>query len=69
MKWPLVGFHTRTMAKTKEELKKFKYDEYFTKEKKTGWFDTFLDDIEKDAKCKKGELMQYLAGKHGYYSF
>ena len=52
-----------------EELKKFKYDEYFNKEKKTGWFDTFLEEIEKEAKCEKGELMQYLMGKHGYYSF
>ena len=51
-----------------EELKKFNHEEYFTKEKKTGWFDAFLDKIEKDSKCEKGELMQYMLDKHGYYT-
>lgn len=51
-----------------ETLKKFDHDEYFSKEKKSGWFDTLLDEIETKAKCEKGELAKYLLEKHGYYS-
>lgn len=51
-----------------EALKKFNHEEFFCKENKSGWFHTFLVEIEKDAKCKKGELSQYLLEKHGYYS-
>lgn len=51
-----------------EALKKFDHDNYFSKEKESGWFDVFLDEIESNAKCEKGELVKYLVKKHGYYT-
>lgn len=52
-----------------KDLKNFNHDVFFNNENRTGSFYKYLDEIETTAQCKKGVLMKYLLGKHGYYSF
>ena len=51
-----------------KELEDFNFDEYFRKQKKSGWFTDCLATIEETAKCEKNELMGYLIGKYGHYT-
>ena len=55
--------------KDEKELKDFKFDEFFNKQKKSGWFADCLSGIEKNSKCKDGELMCYLISKYGHFEF
>lgn len=54
---------------TEQELKDFNYDDYFSSEPSSGWFYSYLSQIEKNAKAEDGELTKYLVEKYGRYVF
>lgn len=52
--------------KDETDLRTFNYDDFYSREPKSGWFARIVSDIEKNAKCKNNELQEVLLKKHGY---
>ncbi len=60
-------FFTYLLFKEEKEVKDFNFEEFFKKQKKSGWFADYLSGIEKSSKCKDGELVCYLINKYGHF--
>ncbi len=52
-----------------DDLKKFNFEKFFTGQSVSGVFTNYLSRIEENAKCRENELINYLVGKYGHYSF